>query len=160
MRKAMGLIQAIMIILVVSGMMLIVLKYASVSSRHIADTYIKEQNQLFLQSAIEQTLLKISFHDRSTACLANDMIPYSPTTVTKRGVTYSATVNIRKYYLQTGSPDLVFCTGTGDPVQDIGIEIELSSNNSHGMALLEIVSTATKDGDIVSRILRRTLQQP
>jgi len=157
MRKAMGLIQAIMIILVVSGMMLIVLKYASISARHVADTYIKEQNQLFLQSAVEQTLLAISFYDRSATpdCLSS----YSPTPFKKRGITYSADVNITKYYLQDGSDDLGYC---GSP---LGVGIKESSSISHGMVLLEVKSIATKnlgkaDEAIVSRILKRTLQQP
>jgi len=152
MRKAMGLMQAIMIILIVSGMMVIVLKYASISSRHVADTYIKEQNALFLQSAIEQTLLQISNYDRTTNndCLVSPSI----TAKTKRGLTYSATVTIKRYYLQNGSVDLSDC---GSP---LGVGIKPSTNQSHGMVLLEVESTAKKGTTIVSRILKRTLQQP
>ena len=162
MRKAMGLIQAIMIILVVSGMMLIVLKYASISSRHVADTYVKEQNQLFLQSAIEQTLLAISLHPRANNdCLTSPTItPKSP-----RGITYSANVDIKKYYLQYDTDpnsDYQLCNGTTN-LEVVGIK--QSSDISHGMALLEVTSTATKDAGtsdatVVSRILKRTLQQP
>lgn len=151
MRSAVGLIQAIMIILIISGMMIITLKYASISSKHTADTYVKEQTALFLQSAIEQTLLAISLHDRSTiGCLSS----YAPAPVPKRGITYSADVNITKYYLQKGSDDLTYCGG-------LGVSIENSSSGSHGMVLLEVEAKATKsDGTVVSRILRRTLQQP
>lgn len=161
MKKGVGLIQAIMIILIVSGMMIIVLKYASVSAKHISDTYVKEQTALFLDSAIEQTLLKISEHNRTIQCLADDMMPYSPATKTKKGITYSAEVAIKKYYLQVGSDDLAYCTGSLNPLQNIGISIAISSSNSHGIALLEVEAKATKtDGTIVSRILKRTLVQP
>ena len=152
MKNGVGLIQAIMIILIVSGMMIIVLKYAAVSSKHVADTYVKEQTTLFLDSAIEQTLLAISDHNRSVTpdCLTT----YSPSTVQKRDITYSANVTITKYYLQNGSQDLADCGALGVPIAD-------TSSNSHGMALLEVEALATKaDGTIVSRILRRTLQQP
>ena len=155
----MGLIQAIMIILLVSGMMVIVMKYASISSRHTADTYVKEQNQLFLQSAIEQTLLAISLHPRTNN---NCLTSYSPTDAPKitRGVTYSAKVDIKKYYLQYDTDtnsDYQLCNGTPNLTV---VPIKQSSNISHGMALLEVTSTATKDGVVVSRILKRTLQQP
>jgi len=163
MRSAVGLIQAIMIILIISGMMIITLKYASISSKHTADTYVKEQTALFLDSAIEQTLLKISEHNRSNGCLATDMIPYRPAQVKKRDINYSAEVTISRYYLQIGSADLTACTQASP--QDIGVSIANTSSGSHGMALLEVEAKATKNAGtpnakVVSRILRRTLQQP
>jgi len=158
MRKAMGLIQAIMMILIVSGMMVLVLKYASISAKHVADTYIKEQNELFLDSTIEQTLLAISEHNRSTnqECLDK----YTPTSVKKRDITYSSNVNIIKYYLEEGSQDLSDCQNTNIYGEVLGISIN-EATDSHGMALFEIEVNATKtDGTVISRIIRRTLQQP
>ncbi|MEA2099029.1 MAG: hypothetical protein U9P72_02765 [Campylobacterota bacterium] len=151
MRKAIGLIQAIMIILLLSGMMVLVIKYASISARHVADTYVKEQNELFLSSTIEQALLAISEHNRSAnGCLDS----YSPTNITNnRDITYSSKVNVIRYYLEDGSDDLADC-----PILGIPIDTE---TDSHGMALFEIEVNATRaDGTVVSRILRRTLQQP
>ena len=151
-KKAMGLMQAIMMILIVSAMMLIVLKYASISAKHIRNSFVREQSELFLTSAIEQTLLEISFYNRATngKCLNTTTIK----NVKKRGVTYSATVTIKRYYLQNGSDDLTHCS-------TLGYAIEESSSVSHGMALLEVEVNATrKDGTLISRILRRGLQQP
>ena len=157
MKNGVGLIQAIMIILIVSGMMIIVLKYASISSKHISDTYVKEQTALFLDSAIEQTLLEISLHERNatSVCLQT----FFPKEVQKRDITYSANVTIKKYYLQEGSDDLTYCPAP------LGISIKNSSSGSHGMALFEVEALATKNfgtpnATVVSRILRRTLQQP
>jgi len=156
MKNAMGLWQAIMIILLVSGMMLIVLKYASISAKHTRNSFVREQAELFLNSAVEQTLLKISCQDRKNdGCL----VSYSPTDLEKRGVVYSADINITKYYLQTDSDDATYCKNTnGTTVVDIGD----GSAESHGLVLLEVeVIAKVKDGTkIISRILRRTLQQP
>ncbi len=155
MRKAIGLMQAIMMILIVSGMMLIVLKYASISSKHTQNSYIREQTELYLTSIVEQTLLKISFHDRNASgCLKS----YKPDkNITKRGITYSADVNITKYYMQKDSNDYdkTKCNG-------VVFEIGDGKDSSHGMILLEVEVKATRDSDnrIISRIIRRTLQQP
>ncbi|MEA1955111.1 MAG: hypothetical protein U9N02_01290 [Campylobacterota bacterium] len=154
MKKAMGLWQAIIIILLISGMMLIVLKYASISAKHTRNSFVREQAELFLNSAIEQTLLKISLHPRTNNnCLDNVSISLEP----KRGITYSANVDIKKYYLQSTSNDYNLCNGTiGITTVPIG-----DTGDSHGMVLLEVEVNATKtDGTVVSRILRRTLQQP
>lgn len=157
MKKAFGLIQAIMIILIISGMMVLVLKYASISSKHVADTYIKEQNELFLTSTIEQTLLEISENNRSANhCLDH----YLPISIVKRDINYSSRVDIIKYYLEDGSDDLNDCQNTNKYGDVIGISIN-KDTDSHGMALFEIEVNATKsDGTVISRILRRTLQQP
>ncbi len=149
MRHAFGIWQAIMMILLISGMMMIVLKYASISSKHVANTYIKEQSELFVNSAVEQTLLAIAFHDRSGGCLGH----FSPPDVTVRGITYHADISITRYYLQRGSSDLALCP-------TLGYAIEPSSALSHGMALLEVSVTASKGSTILKRLLRRTLQQP
>lgn len=151
MRRAFGLIQSMLMILLVGGMMLIVLKYASISAKHIRNSFVREQSELFLNSVVEQALLNISFNDRSANhCLAS----FTPSSVTKRGITYSAYVDIKRYYLQEGSTDLSDCN-------TLGIAIKQSSDISHGMALLEVEVNATRsDGVVVCRILRRTLQQP
>jgi len=148
-KKAIGLLQAIMMILIVTGMMLIVLKYASISAKHTRNSFIREQTELFLNSAIEQTLLQISFYDRSGGCLASPTISQ----LSKQGIIYSADVNITKYYLQNGSNDLSDCS-------TLGISIGSGDGESHGMVLLEVEVTAKENGKIISRILRRTLQQP
>jgi type II secretory pathway pseudopilin PulG len=150
MRKAFGIWMALLVILIVSGMMVVVLKYASISAKHTQNSYVREQLELFLNSAIEQTLLQISFHNRSSGCLSSaTIIP-----VTKRDITYSADVNITKYYLQKGSTDLTNCS-------TLGVQIGDGLGDSHGMVLLEVEVMATKsNGNVVGRILRRTLQQP
>ena len=97
------------------------------------------------------TLLQISLAPK-TNCLVN----FSPSTtpqlpsVTKRGVTYSANVEVKKYYLLEGIAEFGSCA----------IEERIKSEETHGMVLIEIEALATVDGNTTSRILRRTLQRP
>jgi len=155
MRKGFGLWQAIMIILLISGLMIVVLKYAAVSSKHIQNFFVREQTELFLNSVVEQTLLKISFHNRTNGFLEEYTVP----SVKRRGITYNGHVNITKYYLQTGSQDYNDCENNKVNVECVAITKGIAQ--SHGMAMFEVEVNATKaDGTVVSKILRRTLQQP
>ena len=145
-RSGVGLVQAIMIILLVSGMMMIVLKYASISTKHTIDTYVYQQSELYLSSVVEQTLLAISAQDRSVKCLSS-----LDTSFTKRATEYKAHIDITKYYLLSGTQDAIDC----------GILTELiGSEETHGMVMLEVEVTATVDGEEKVRLLRRTLQRP
>jgi len=155
MRKGFGLWQAIMIILLISGLMIVVLKYATISAKHIQNSFVREQSELFLNSAIEQTLLKIAFHDRTNGFLEEYTIP----SVKGRGITYNGHVNITKYYLQAGSQDYNDCENNKVNVECVAIAEGVAQ--SDGMAMFEVEVNATKpDGTVVCKILRRTLQQP
>lgn len=147
-RKGFGLWQAIMIILIISGLMVVVLKYSRIAAQHTGDTYIHEQTELYLNSIIEMTLLKISLQDRTVLGCLNT---YTPPPVTKKGVSYLGNVNITRYYLLEGSPDAGYCGALTQPIH---------SEETHGMVLMEVEATASVDGNISSRILRRTLQRP
>jgi len=140
----MGLLQAIMMIVLVSGMMLITLKYASISSKHTADSYVKEQAELYLNSVIEKALLDISAYDRSAGdCFKSKSYPSSE----NRGKKFIARVEIEKYYLFNET-----CSNVSDT--------HISSTESHGMVIMKVEVNATVDGILTTRILRRTLQRP
>ncbi len=136
-----------MMIIIVSGMMIVVLKYASISARHVSDSYVREQAELYLNSVIERALLAISAHDRSSGCL--DAIPIADRVV--RAVTYSANVNIENYYLLAGSDDAGFCGVLSVPI---------TTEESHGYVFMDIEVIATVDSEQRVRIIRRTLQRP
>jgi len=146
--RGFGLIQAMMIMLLISGMMLGVLKYASISAKHTRDTYVREQAELFLNSSIEKTLLAISAYDRATH---GDCVASYSDTKDKRGVTYNADVNITSYYLLEGSDDASYCGS---------LTKAITSEETHGMVMLELTITATVDGVETIRLIRRTLQRP
>ena len=145
-RKGFGLWQAIMIILIISGLMVVVMKYSRIAAKHTADTYIREQLELYLNSVVEMTLLSISLQDKSS-CISN----YIPPVVTKKGVTYSGNVDVKSYYLLNGVSEFASCAATIENIQ---------TQETHGMVLMEIEAIATQDGNVTSRILRRTLQRP
>lgn len=138
-----------MIILIISGLMVVVLKYSRIAAEHTADTYVREQLELYLNSAIEMTLLSISEHNRSAGlgCLPS----YTPPNVNVRSITYSAHIDITRYYLLAGSQDALDCGALTFPIQ---------TEETQGMILMEVEANATVDGNISSRILRRTLQRP
>ncbi len=145
-RKGFGLWQAIMIILIISGLMVVVMKYSRIAAEHTADTYVREQLELYLNSVVEMTLLTISLQDKSS-CVSS----YIPPVVTKKGVTYSGNVDVKSYYLFNGVSEFASCAATIESIQ---------TQETHGMALMEIEVIATQDGNVTSRILRRTLQRP
>ena len=145
-RKGFGLWQAIMIILIISGLMVVVIKYSKIAAKHTADTYVREQLELYLNSVVEMSLLSISLQDKSS-CVSN----YVPPVVTKKGVAYSGNVDVKSYYLLNGTNEFTSCAATIENIQ---------TEETHGMILMEIEVIATQDGNITSRILRRTLQRP
>jgi hypothetical protein len=146
MRRAFGLMQAIMIVLLVGGIMMVAMRYARVASIHTADSYIREKAELFLQSAMEIAMLQISGHDRNDGCL--DHI-----TITSRDGVYTADIRIVRYYLLNGSADLVSCGGLGYPI---------GTEESHGMVMMEVVVTTNNEGKRVHpiRLVKRSLQRP
>ncbi len=147
MRRGVGIWQAIMMILLVSGMMIVVLKYASIGARHIGDSYVREQSELYMNSVIEKTLLAISGRDRAAlGCLAS-----FDESVSKRGTLYRAHVDVTRYYLLAGSADAGYCGALTQPIE---------TEESHGMVMLHVEVNATLDGEPKVRLLRRTLQHP
>ncbi len=152
MHRAVGLWQAIMMLLLMSGLVVVVLKFASVGARHTADAYVREQAELYLNSAIEQALLAISGHDRSSGgCLWS----FSAPTVSNHGKIYTGQITMERYYLLNGSQDFTDCGGTADPRITA-----IQSEESHGMVIMQIEVNASIDGEETVRLLRRSLQRP
>jgi hypothetical protein len=154
MRRGFGLVQALIIIVLVSGIMVIAMKYANVSIKQTSDLYAKESAELFMDSAVEVALLAISGFDRnaSLACLESIAV----ISADKR---YKADINVSRYFLRENSFDSLTCKGVLPyQVQDIQTE------DSHGMVILEIVvetnATHPKNQDKHIRLTRRSLQRP
>ena len=148
MRKGFGILQALLVIVMVSGIMMIAMKYATVSVKHTKDLYIKESAELFMDSAVELTLLAISDYNRSeNGCLHE-------VNITSSDKRFSADVNISTYFLYQGKD------GNNSCDRNTSIQTE----DSHGMVMLEVsVETNTthpKNGSKVIKLTRRTLQRP
>lgn len=131
--------------------MTMALKYASITAKQTADSYMREKAELFMKSAIELALLAISGYDRKTNgnCLQNIRV-ISP------DQRFVADINVTKYYLLQGSSDCTYCGSRCEPIQ---------TEDSHGMVMLQIKvdsnSTHPKNhGREKIKLLRRTLQRP
>ena len=148
MRKGFGLLQALLVIVMISGIMVIAMKYATVSIKQTKDLYIRESAELFLNSAIELSLLAIQGHDRSTNGCLHEV------NITSSDKRFSADVNISTYFLYQGKD------GNNSCDRNTSIQTE----DSHGMVMLEVsVETNTthpKNGSKVIKLTRRTLQRP
>lgn len=147
MRRAFGIWQALVIILIVSGLMVVAMRYAKIGAVHTADSYTREQAELFLQSAVEIAMLQIAGHDRNSGCLDH-------VRVVSKDRKFVADIAIVRYYLLRGSSDLAACGPLGYPIE---------TEESHGMVMMEAVVTTDPNHPKVLhpvRIVRRSLQRP
>lgn len=150
MRRGFGLLQALLVIVLVSGILVIAMKYASVSVKQTSDVYVKEASELFMDSAVELGLLAISGYDRvgNNNCLKDVHVNSSDSR-------FVADINITKYYLLEGSSDCTLCGSLCEPIQ---------SDDSHGMVMMEVVvetnATHPRNQGKEIRLIRRTLQRP
>jgi type II secretory pathway pseudopilin PulG len=114
-RHGFGIIQVIFFMLILSGLLTIAMKYATITTKQTADLYVKEQAELFMSSAIELALLGIS----STATRIENIKIISDD---KR---FTADVNITEYYIFGDNLD----TEESNGMIDINIVVE--TNNTH-----------------------------
>ncbi|MDD2782015.1 hypothetical protein [Sulfuricurvum sp.] len=145
MRHAFGLPQVLLIILFVGGIVTVTMRYASLGAQHYADSYTREQAELFLQSATEAALLRLSTYDRSSGtCMPN-------VTVRSSDGKFEGNVTIEHYYLADGST----CSNVAyTPIQ---------SEESHGMVSIRIIVTSDNTNAKILhpiRLERRSLQRP
>ena len=158
MRSAFGLVQALIVIVLISGIMVIAMKYARISLKHTSDAYARESAELFLDSAVEATLLAISGFERNVTALGC----LEGVSVISSDKRYRADVNISRYFLMQNSPDEQICKSTSPQrVQEIQTE------ETHGMVMLDITVQPYTGADANKRIegknirlTRRTLQRP
>jgi type II secretory pathway pseudopilin PulG len=152
MRSGFGLIQALMVIVLVSGIMTIAMKYATVSVKQTGDLYVRESAELFMNSAVELALLAIQEHNRSNGCLKDVNI----TSPDKRFV---ADINISKYYVYDGKDN----NGSAFNCESSRVE-SIQTEDSHGMVMLQVKvetnSSHPKNYGKVVKLNRRTLQRP
>jgi len=147
MRRGFGLIQALIVIVLISGIMVIAMKYAQISVRQTGDSYVRESAELFMDSAIEATLLALSDYNRTNGCLHE-------VNVTSWDNRFFADVNITQYFLYEGK----------DGVNPCDRNVSIQTEESHGMVMLEVrvrtnTLNAKNEGKNI-RLTRRTLQRP
>jgi len=148
MRHAFGLPQVLLIILFIGGIVTVTMRYASLGAKHYADSYTREQAELFLQSATEAALLKISGHSRGlggTDCL-------SAVNITSPDSKFQANITINKYYLSDGTS----CATAG-------LSETIQTEESNGMIDMTVIVTSNSTNTKILhpiRLERRSLQRP
>lgn len=146
MRRGFGLPQVLLIILFVGGIVTVTMRYASLGAQHYADSYTREQAELFLQSATEAALMRISSYDRTDgSCLGT-------LTVHSSDGKFDANVTIERYYLADG-------TACNNGVAYTPIQ----SEESHGMVSMRVIVTSDNTNAKILhpiRLERRSLQRP
>jgi hypothetical protein len=153
-RKGFGLIYALFVIVLVAGVISLALRYAKSSIIKTTNIYEKESAELFMNSAVELSLLAIQGYERNATngCLKEVNI----TSADKR---FIADVNITKYFLYHGVDN----NGSWyNNCSDRNVSID--TEDSHGFVMLEITvetnATNPKNRGTNIRLLRRTLQRP
>lgn len=148
MRRAFGLPQVLLIILFIGGIVSVTMRYASLNAKHYADSYTREQAELFLQSATEAALLRIGAYNRSGGDCMKNLNVISP------DGRFTAAVTIQRYYLFNES-----CSNVPTTL--------IQSEESHGMVSMNVVVTSidpktnpTKKIGNPVRLMRRSLQRP
>ncbi len=151
MRKGFSLIFALFVIVLVAGIISLSLRYAKSSIIKTTTLYEKESAELFLNSAVELSLLAISAYERNSTngCLRD-------INITSKDQRFIASVQIKWYYLLNGSNDATYCNNDG-------LTHIITTSDSHGMAMLEVeveANTTHPKNSMPLRIIRRTLQRP
>lgn len=136
------MIQVIFFMLILSTILTITMKYATITTKQTEDLYLREQAELFMQSAIELAVFGISTQDRSAGCL-NEIHIFSDD---KR---FIADINITNYYL----------------IKTAGCDREkiIQTEESNGMVSMDVMvktdDTNPKNTRPI-RLTRRTMQRP
>ncbi len=112
MRRGFGMIQIIFFMVILSGILAISMKYASITVKQTEDLYIKEQAELFMQSSIELALLGIS----------SSSSQIDKVKVISDDKRFIADINITKYYKYGEN---------GDSNDTIDMYIVVETNSSH-----------------------------
>ena len=145
MKKGIGVISALIIMLLIATLMVIVTKFSFISVRHVSDTYLQQRGMIFMQSAIENAILAIESYKRNNNCL--EYISFKD-----EQNRFIAKIDVLRYY----------CYDLGDcPCNDVK---KISTDKSHGYVLLKVVvesnlSNLRNDNKKI-RLEKITLQRP
>ena len=126
MRQGFGLIQIIFFMVILSSILTITMKYASITVKQTEDLYIKEQAELFMNSAVEVALLGISSHDYKTKGFFLNEIK-----VISDDKRFIADINLTKYYLYDKTGTRITEIYTEDSNGMVSMDIVVETNNTN-----------------------------
>jgi hypothetical protein len=158
MKNGFGIIQALVFLILVSFLMMIALKTASVGVKHVSDSYVKEQAELFMHTSIENAILAIEGYERnsSSKCLMDINFSTPPTgnPAQSRFISYSKVLKYYCYKDTIGDDKRCPCENA-EPVE---------TEDSHGTVLIStVVETNPNHPKNVGKkikFVKVTLQRP
>ena len=147
MKKAFGIMTALIILVLVSFLLMLVLKASSVGIKHVSDTYLKEQAELFMHTSIENAIMAIEGYERNDTSKCLKHIYF-----TSSDGRFEANISIFRYYCY----DMSKC-----PNCDIATKIEESKSQGN-LVLYTIVSTTSspRNGSKKLKFSKVTIQKP
>jgi hypothetical protein len=143
-RKGIGLIWAIIILLLIASLMSAVTKIAFFSVKHTSDSYMIQRAQLFMQSAIENAILAIEGYKRNEGkCDFLKIIHF----VDEDG-RFEANISVLKYYIYGNKcqSDCSICKpiqtdfSNGYVLMDVKVAALNNAKNDNKKILLEKVT--------------------
>ena len=145
MKKGIGVVSALIIMLLIATLMVIVTKFAFISVKHVSDTYLQQRGMIFMQSAIENAILAIEGYDRNAKCLEH-------ITFEDEQNRFIAKIDVLRYYCYS----LTDCP--------CGNVKKIYTDKSHGYVLLKVVVESNlsniRNNNKKIRLEKITLQRP
>ena len=146
-RNGFGLLNIVFLMVILSALLTIAMKYVRIGTKQTEDFYLKEQAELFLNSSIELALLGIEGYDKSTnmGFLKNIKI-YS------KDKKFIANINVTKYFIYKKEHNITD-----------SVRVPIESEKLSGMVLIEAEVKTNPNNPKIStpiRIVRRSLQRP
>jgi hypothetical protein len=143
-RKGIGLIWAIIILLLIATLMSVVTKIAFFSVKHTSDSYMIQRAQLFMQGAIENAILAIEGYERNESkCDFLKTINF-----VDEDKRFEANITILRYYIYNAdcSSDCSICKNiktyfsNGYVLMDVNVSALTNAKNDNKKILLEKVT--------------------
>jgi len=145
-KKAFGVISALIIMLLIASIMTVVVKLSYITVKHTSDSYLQERAELFMRSVIENTLLAIEGYDRRANNKCVEHLSFKD-----EDERFVANVDVLKYY----------CYDSADcPCSN---RVLIKTPQSHGYVLLKVTvknTASVKNGDKKILLEKITLQRP
>jgi len=138
-KRGIGLIWALIILILISFMFVFIAKVSFISSKHLGNSYAIQRAELFMQSCIENAILAIEGYDRISECLTH--IKFLDET--KR---LECNVNILRYYCYKDE---------NCPCSDLTKVINTDFSNGYVLMNVEVNSTIYN-----IKLSKTTLQRP
>jgi len=147
-KRGFGLISALIILILVAGVLGAVIRMAHFNVKHKSDSYMGERARIFMQSAIENSIMAIEGYERNPVNKCLKKLHF----VDEDG-RFEANVTVLRYY----------CHNKDKTCPNCDIAKEIDTDKSHGNVVLKVIvesnnSNPKNSGHI--RLERITLQRP